>query len=152
MTSVEELKNALKETLEQKGVLNQIKAMMRKEIYDSIENDDNPKPQLSKENLIINELIKDYLKYNNYSNSSYVFQSETGQPKDIYDRNSLSKELNIIEDESNKQKPLLYSILFGLKNQDINLVPFPPHEAFQFLYENVLCLPKLGRSPENHAS
>ena len=91
MTSVEELKNALKETLEQKGVLNQIKAMMRKEIYDSIENDDNPKPQLSKENLIINELIKDYLKYNNYSNSSYVFQSETGQPKDIYDRNSLSK-------------------------------------------------------------
>ena len=123
MTSVEELKNALKETLEQKGVLNQIKAMMRKEIYDSIENDDNPKPQLSKENLIINELIKDYLKYNNYSNSSYVFQSETGQPKDIYDRNSLSKELNIIEDESNKQKPLLYSILFGLKNQDINLVP-----------------------------
>lgn len=123
MTSVEELKNALKETLEQKGILNQIKAMMRKEIYDSIENDDNPKPQLSKENLIINELIKDYLKYNNYSNSSYVFQSETGQPKDIYDRNSLSKELNIIEDESNKQKPLLYSILFGLKNQDINLVP-----------------------------
>ena len=37
MTSVEELKNALKETLEQRGVLNQIKAIMRQEIYESIE-------------------------------------------------------------------------------------------------------------------
>ena len=123
MTSVEELKNALKETLEQRGVLNQIKAMMRQEIYESIEKDDNPKPKLSKENLIINELIKEYLNYNNYSHSSSVFQTETGQPNDIYDRNSLSNELNIIEDESNKKHPLLYSILFGLKNQDINLVP-----------------------------
>ena len=58
MTSVEELKNALKETLEQRGVLNQIKAIMRQEIYDSIEKDDNPKPELSQENLLINELIK----------------------------------------------------------------------------------------------
>lgn len=123
MTSVEELKNSLKETLEQRGVLNQVKAMMRKEIYDSIENDNNPKPQLSKENLIINELIKDYLNYNNYSYSSSVFQSETGQPNDIYDRKTLSNELNIIENESYIQKPLLYSILFGLKNQNINLVP-----------------------------
>ena len=97
--------------------------MMRQEIYESIEKDDNPKPQLSKENLIINELIKEYLNYNNYSHSSSVFQSETGQPNDIFDRNSLSNELKIIEDESNKQHPLLYSILFGLKNQDINLVP-----------------------------
>ena len=123
MTSVEELKNALKETLEQRGVLNKIKALMRQEIYEAIENDDNPKPQLSKENMIINELIKEYLNYNDYSHSSSVFQSETGQPKDIYDRNNISKELNIIENESNKQKPLLYSILFGLKKQDYNLVP-----------------------------
>ena len=123
MTSVEDLKNALKETLEQRGVLNQIKAMMRHEIYESIENDDNPKPEIPKENLIINELIKEYLNYNDYSHSSSVFQSETGQPKDIYDRNSISKELNIIENESNKQIPLLYSILFGLKNQDYNLIP-----------------------------
>ena len=123
MASVEELKNALKETLEQRGVLNQIKAIMRQEIYESIEKDDNPKPQLSKENKLINELIKEYLNYNNYSHSSSVFQSETGQPNEIFDRNKISKELNIIEDESNKKFPLLYSILFGLKNQDINLVP-----------------------------
>ena len=123
MTSVEELKNALKETLEQRGVLNQIKAIMRQEIYDSIEKDDNPKPELSEENLLINELIKEYLNYNNYSHSSSVFQAETGQPNNVLDRNSISKKLNIIENESNKQYPLLYSILLGLKNQDINLAP-----------------------------
>ena len=123
MTSVEELKNALKETLEQRGVLNQIKAIMRQEIYESIENDDNPKPQLTKENLIINELIKEYLDYNNLLHSSSVFQSESGQPKDTFNRDTISKELNIIESEPNKQKPLLYSILFGLENQDVNYMP-----------------------------
>ena len=66
MTSVEELKNALKETLEQKGVLNQIRAMMRQSIFEAIQSDDKPQKQLSNENLIINELIKEYLQYNNY--------------------------------------------------------------------------------------
>ena len=123
MTSVEELKNALKETLEQRGVLNKIKAMMRQEIFEAIDNDNNPKPQLSSENLIINELIKEYLNYNNYSHSSSVFQSETGQPKDALNRNYILNQLNIVEKDSNKQVPLLYSILFGLKNEESNLVP-----------------------------
>ena len=48
---------------------------MRQEIYESIENDDSPKPQLTKENLIINGLIKEYLDYKNYLHSSSVFQS-----------------------------------------------------------------------------
>ena len=39
---------------------------MRQEIYESIENDDNPKAQLTKQNLIINGLIKEYLDYKNY--------------------------------------------------------------------------------------
>ena len=130
MASVEELKNALKETLEQRGVLNQIKAIMRQEIYDSIENDDNPKPPLSNENLIINELIKEYLDYNNYLHSSSVFQSETGQPKDALNRDTISKELNIIENEQNKQKPLLYSIMFGLENQNVNYMPQSNNEGW----------------------
>ena len=46
MTSVEELKNALKETLEQKGVLNQIRAMMRQSIFEAIQSDDKPQQQL----------------------------------------------------------------------------------------------------------
>lgn len=118
MTNVNELKEALKETLQERGELNKIKAMMRAAIFDAIETDDKPKPKLSDENLIINELIKDYLKYNNYLHTSSVFVAESGQPVDSpIDRNFIAKELNIVEEQSSAKVPLLYSILFGLKKE-----------------------------------
>ena len=118
MTSVEELKTALKETLEQKGVLNQIRAIMRQSIFEAIESDDNPQQIISNDNLIINELIKEYLSYNNYLHSLSVFQAETGQPKNKLDRDFIANQLNIIETNSSRQLPLLYTILFGLKRED----------------------------------
>ena len=123
MTSVEELKNALKETLEQKGVLNQIRAMMRQSIFEAIQSDDKPQKQLSNENLIINELIKEYLQYNNYLHSLSVFQAETGQPKNKLDREFIANQLNIIESNSSRQVPLLYSIIFGIKNENYEEPP-----------------------------
>ena len=114
MTTVEELKNALKETLEQKGVLNEIRAKMRQSIFEAIESDDKPQPKLSNENLIINALIKEYLDYNNYLHTSSVFQAESGQPKDKLDRNFIASELNIVETNQSQKVPLLYSIIFGL--------------------------------------
>ena len=118
MTTVEELKNALKETLEQKGVLNEIRAKMRQSIFEAIESDDKPQPKLSNENLIINALIKEYLDYNNYLHTASVFQAESGQPK--LDRNFITSQLNIIETNQSQQVPLLYSIIFGLQKQDDN--------------------------------
>ena len=123
MNSIEELKSSLKETLIKEGILNKIKAEMRKGIYDIIDRDNNPKPNLTKENYIINLLIKEYLDYNNYSFSSNVFESETGQLKNDFNINELTKELNIIEGENNKNRPILYSILQGLINHEENLIP-----------------------------
>ena len=123
MNSIEELKSSLKETLIKEGILNKIKAEMRKGIYDIIDRDNNPKPNLTKENYIINLLIKEYLDYNNYTFSSNVFESETGQLKNDFNRNALTKELNIIEGENNKNRPILYSILQGLINHEENLIP-----------------------------
>ena len=120
MTTVEELKNALKETLEQKGVLNEIRAKMRQSIFEAIESDDKPQPKLSNENLIINALIKEYLDYNSYLHTSSVFQAESGQPKDKLDRNFIASELNIVETNQSQKVPLLYSIIFGLQKQDDN--------------------------------
>jgi len=62
MSNVNELKDALKESLEEKGILGQVRAMMRSAIYEVIETDDKPKPKLSDENLLINELILEYMK------------------------------------------------------------------------------------------
>ena len=109
MTNVAELKEALKETLEERGVLNQIRAIMRQNIFEAIESDDKPKPKISNENLIINELIKEYLIYNNYLHSASVFEAETGQPKEALGRDFIAKELNIQE--------TIYSMLFGLKKE-----------------------------------
>ena len=123
MDSIEELKSSLKETLIKEGILNKIKAEMRQEIYNFIDKDNEPKPNLTKENFIINLLIKEYFDYNNYSFSSNVFESETGQLKNDFNRNELTKELNIIEGENNKNRPILYSILQGLINHEENLIP-----------------------------
>ena len=120
MTTVEELKNALKETLEQKGVLNEIRAKMRQSIFEAIESDDKPKPKLSNDNLIINALIKEYLDYNNYLHTASVFQAESGQPKDKIDRNFITNQLNIIENNQSQKVPLLYSIIFGLQSKEEN--------------------------------
>lgn len=62
MSNVNELKNALKESLEEKGVLGQVRAMMRSAIYEVIETDEKPKPKIPDENLLINELIIEYLR------------------------------------------------------------------------------------------
>ena len=63
MANVNELKSALKETLEEQGILNEIRARLRASIFSVIETDDKPKPKISDENLLINELIREYLKY-----------------------------------------------------------------------------------------
>ena len=126
MDSMEKLKSSLKESLINKGILNEIKAHMRQEIYNILDNDNdndiNQKPKLTKENIIINELIKEYFNFNGYKFSSNVLQSEVGQTNNL-NRNDIIRELNIIENENNKNKPILYTILSGLQNKNDILIP-----------------------------
>ena len=127
MDSIEKLKSSLKESLINKGILNEIKANMRQEIYNILDNDNdndiNQKPKLTKENIIINELIKEYFNFNGYKFSSNVLQSEVGQTNNNLNRNDIIRELNIIENENNKNKPILYNILSGLQNKNDILIP-----------------------------
>ncbi len=82
MATLEDLKNVLKETLDKRGVLSQIKAKIRAEIFASLEQEAAGKPKLSQENLLINELIREYLQYNSYLHTMSVFTQESGQPSD----------------------------------------------------------------------
>lgn len=67
---------------------------------------------LTNENVLINELIREYLEYNNYHNTLSVFLPETGQPKTTsFTRTFLQQQLNV--QDNNTQVPLLY----GLTNQ-----------------------------------
>ncbi|XP_046858772.1 centrosomal protein 20-like [Xenia sp. Carnegie-2017] len=114
------LENVLKETLENRGVLGQIKARIRAEVLRALDDQDEEKPSLSNENMLINELIREYLEFNRYKYTLSVLLTETGQPKECLSHEFLANELNIAEDKTTKPVPLLYSILaHSLKEKHI---------------------------------
>ncbi|XP_058706012.1 centrosomal protein 20 isoform X5 [Poecile atricapillus] len=102
MATVAELKAVLKDTLEKRGALAQIKARIRAEVFNALDDQSEPRPTLSRENLLINELIREYLEYNKYKYTASVLTAESGQPEVPLDREFLARELNIVEDASAK--------------------------------------------------
>lgn len=64
--------SAIKETLESRGVWAQLKAGIRAEVFGVLDNTGEPRPPLSHENLLINELIREYLEFNKYRYTASV--------------------------------------------------------------------------------
>ncbi|XP_041893126.1 centrosomal protein 20 isoform X7 [Corvus kubaryi] len=62
----------LKDTLEKRGALAQIRARIRAEVFNALDDQSEPRPTLSRENLLINELIREYLEYNKYKYTASV--------------------------------------------------------------------------------
>jgi lisH domain-containing protein FOPNL len=116
MASINELKEVLKETLEERGVLSQIRARIRAEIFSTLNDVPPNRPDLSNENLIINELIREYLTFNGYQHTLAVFLPESGQPTSPpFERNYITKQLKIVEDRKSQELPLIYGLTFGNK-------------------------------------
>ncbi|KAI1896048.1 hypothetical protein AGOR_G00090790 [Albula goreensis] len=111
MATIAELKAALKETLEARGVLGQLKARIRAEVFNALDDKSETRPALSHENLLINELIREYLEFNNYRYTASVLVAESGQPEVPLDRQFMTNELNVVEDPSSRSVPLLYGLL-----------------------------------------
>ncbi|XP_063712792.1 centrosomal protein 20-like [Symsagittifera roscoffensis] len=121
MTDVTEFKKLVMENLNSKGVLQQIQANLRSEIFKSLHETDSVAKgeSLCQENLVINELIREYLEYNKHQNSLSVFQMETGTPKNGVDREFVKSDLNLEESGTNMQKlPLIYGIVSMLQSID----------------------------------
>merc|ERR1712150_8520 len=75
-------------------------------------------PPLSNENMIINEMIREYLEYNRYYNAASVLVTESGQPVEPpFDREYLHKKFAISSaaKANRPSMPLLYELIFGLK-------------------------------------
>ncbi len=71
-------------------------------------------PPLSNENLLINELVREYLSYNGYVNALGVFLAESGQPSDrSLDRAFLRDEVRIVNDYAASGKKVLIFASYG---------------------------------------
>ncbi len=103
MSSVDELKVVLGEALENRGVASEVKSRLRAEVFSILEDSSFEKPRLSQENLLLNELIREYMDFNHYRYSKAVFLKETNQPKEPLNREIVASELHIKEDRLTRQ-------------------------------------------------
>lgn len=112
--TVEELKDVLRETLENRGALGNVRAQLRAEVSNALEDRSSAtkRPELSDENLIINELIREYLVFNRYRSTLSVLLPESGQPETPpFDRDFLAREMRVRENENSRKLPLLYTMV-----------------------------------------
>ncbi|XP_062852554.1 lisH domain-containing protein FOPNL [Trichomycterus rosablanca] len=120
MATVRDLQSALKESLEARGVLAQLRARMRAEVFSILDDDreGERRPAPPRETLLINELIREYLQFNKYRYTQSVLISEAGQPDVPLDRQFIANELNIVEEPSSQTLPLLYGLVSHFLNKD----------------------------------
>jgi len=62
----------VRDTLENRGVLAQLRARIRAEVFTALNDPTDSRPELSRENFLINELIREYLDFNHYKYTSSV--------------------------------------------------------------------------------
>ena len=111
-SDVAALKDALRDALERRGVMGDLRATMRREIFSAMEDPQDVRPHLASENLLINELIREYLAFNEYKHTLAVFLPETGQPEEPLDRTILAQRTHLpCQAGSAGSVPLLYALL-----------------------------------------
>ncbi|EPY28108.1 lisH domain-containing protein C16orf63 [Strigomonas culicis] len=124
MSTQESLKSAMRESLEANGTIDQVKAELRAAIFQSLAETTTTDPTnnhlnsssasqitppVPPENMIINELIREYLAFNGLEHSLAVFQLESRTPGQPVPRAVLTHELNLLGAPAGV--PLLYAML-----------------------------------------
>ena len=114
---------AIKAKLKESGTLREIKSRIRAEIFSVI---DEKKTSVAKsdhpiENAILNEIIREYFKFNGYTHSLSVFEKEVDlEKRPPFDRDFLASEVGIDANQSRSSLPLLYTMRQRLKRRDFD--------------------------------
>ncbi|CAM1154553.1 FOPNL (predicted) [Pycnogonum litorale] len=111
------LSEVLKDMLEKRGIVDELKARIRSELVKCLDDKQAARLELCKENIIINALIQEYLDYNNYKHTSDILSVESGQTSTKIPREFLESELNVRIDKASSSVPLLYSIISHHRNK-----------------------------------
>eukprot|EP00730_Choanoeca_flexa_P010939 TRINITY_DN2175_c0_g2_i1.p2 TRINITY_DN2175_c0_g2~~TRINITY_DN2175_c0_g2_i1.p2 ORF type:complete len:119 (+),score=16.90 TRINITY_DN2175_c0_g2_i1:124-480(+) len=107
--------NAMEDKLEQNGGKAKLLANVRSEVFKAVTETEAKPPSLNGSNVIINELIREYLAYNEYRHTEDVLITESGQPRERLQREFVADELNLDDTTETRQLPLLYGIVNLLK-------------------------------------
>lgn len=102
-------------------MLPSLRANLRSEIVKALEEPSaatRRTPRLPEQNCLINELVLEYLAFNNYKQTASILEAESGYQRSLVGRAFLEKELHVNLSENASQLPLLYSIIETLRNGD----------------------------------
>lgn len=108
----ENAKTAMREALEANGQLDVIKAQLRALVFHSLDAsspDSQTKPKQSPENMLINEMIREYLQFNGYEHTLSVMKAEAGLPQGAIPHSVLKAEMGY--NGAPADVPLMYSIV-----------------------------------------
>jgi len=115
---------AVKECLESKGVLEKMTAEIRSHVLKILKDEDDPSERRAKlktgtQNFVINELIKEYLEWNELKHTRDVLVTESGHPKESLTRTELEELLHVQTGLNGRKVPLIYSLVASvMKNSD----------------------------------
>ena len=79
-SSIDDLRSALRESLQQRGVLGRVRAQLRSEIFHTIDaGADAPPPRAdpATSTLVVEELVREYLAFAGYGHALSVFEAES---------------------------------------------------------------------------
>ncbi|KAJ3079646.1 hypothetical protein HDU79_008156 [Rhizoclosmatium sp. JEL0117] len=116
----DDLKQALAQNLESRGILGSVKAKLRAEIFKSL-NEDLEMPAHAFETDVMNELIVEYLEFHGFKNTCSVFNAEANIKKPLLprSRSDICTDLHVDDRAFPADIPLLYPLCFK------NLPPEP---------------------------
>lgn len=102
--SADELRDALRSSLEQRGVLGDVRAKLRAEIFKAIDTNEAPE-RMPIETVVVCDLFRDFLRFAGYSQTLSVFEAEAGLGDELT-REALARDLGVVDDV-----PVVYSVV-----------------------------------------
>jgi lisH domain-containing protein FOPNL len=85
-----------------------MKGDIRSELFRLVTGDSRvPASESTRDKFIINELIREYMQFNGYTNSLSVFLRETGQPEEPMNHEFLAQSIDVA---AHKMIPILYTL------------------------------------------
>ena len=138
---LDDLRSALLTSLEQRGVLEEMRARVRAEIFQTIdpragiasggemEDSGGAPPAPPHETVVLNELVREFLRFHGCAHTLSVFRAECGEAAGarvgddaatpVLGRELLCRELGVIDTggaSGSAQLPLLYSLVAGYRD------------------------------------